>query len=123
MLACTDQELLLGGLVDGELDAANTALVEAHVARCEGCREELERLDAVRSLLAADGVRYSAPDILMKRIDALPELSHENEARRWLPGWLAPGLGGALAASLAMVMLVPPAGQSAVDGQLVSSHV
>ena len=44
MAACVDQELLLGGLVDGELDAANTALVEAHVARCEGCREELERL-------------------------------------------------------------------------------
>ena len=52
MAACEDQELLLGGLVDGELDAANTALVEAHVARCEGCREELERLQAVRSLLA-----------------------------------------------------------------------
>ncbi|MGN6848809.1 MAG: anti-sigma factor family protein, partial [Sphingomicrobium sp.] len=50
MAACVDQELLLGGLVDGELDAANTALVEAHVARCDGCREELERLQAVRTL-------------------------------------------------------------------------
>ena len=39
MPACADQELLLGGLIDGELDAANTALVEAHVTRCEGCRE------------------------------------------------------------------------------------
>ena len=29
--ACADQELLLGGLVDGELDAANIAMVEAHV--------------------------------------------------------------------------------------------
>ena len=38
MPACVDQELLLGGLVDGELDAANTALVEAHVARCAACR-------------------------------------------------------------------------------------
>ena len=62
MAACVDQELLLGGLVDGELDAANTALVEAHVARCEGCREELERLQAIRSLLPGDGVRHSAPD-------------------------------------------------------------
>ena len=51
MSACVDQELLLGGLVDNELDAANVAMVEAHVARCEGCREELERLQALRNLL------------------------------------------------------------------------
>jgi len=57
MTACADQNLLLGGLVDGELDAANTALAEAHVTRCEGCREELERLQAVRSLMAMDGMR------------------------------------------------------------------
>ena len=68
MSACADQELLLGGLVDGELDAANTALVEAHVARCEGCREELERIQAVRALLGGEGVRYKAPDPLKRRI-------------------------------------------------------
>ena len=33
MPACVDQELLLGGLIDNELDAANIAMVEAHVAR------------------------------------------------------------------------------------------
>ena len=42
--ACADQELLLGGLIDGELDAANIAMVEAHVLRCDDCRNELERL-------------------------------------------------------------------------------
>jgi anti-sigma factor RsiW len=123
MPACVEHELLLGGLVDGELDAANIALVEAHVARCEGCREELERLQAVRSLVAADGVRHAAPETLVRRIAALPELSPTSASRHWLPSWLAPGLAGALAASLAMVMLVPPATQSAVDQELVSSHV
>ena len=39
MSACADQELLLGGLLDNELDAANVAMVEAHVARCEDCRD------------------------------------------------------------------------------------
>ena len=47
MAACVDQELLLGAVVDNELDAANVAMVEAHAARCEGCREELDRLQAV----------------------------------------------------------------------------
>jgi anti-sigma factor RsiW len=122
MPACVDQELLLGGLVDGELDAANTALVEAHVTRCGGCREELERLQAVRSLLAADGVRHAAPETLVSRIGAMPELSPK-PARNWLPGWLAPGVAGALAASLAIVTLTPGAETSAIDQQLISSHV
>ena len=108
MAACVDQELLLGGLVDNELDAANVALVEAHVARCEGCREELERLHAVRNLLRGEGVRHSAPDALKTRIAALPELAarpvNDNRAVRWL----GPGLVGALAATLAMVTLGTP---------------
>jgi anti-sigma factor RsiW len=123
MSACVDQELLLGGLVDGELDAANIALAEAHVARCDGCREEWERLEALRTLLRADGVRHQAPESLRQRIEALPELTTKSTNRNRLPGWLAPGLAGALAASLAMVAFVPTAGTSGLDQQLVSSHV
>ena len=125
MAACVDQELLLGGLVDGELDAANTALVEAHVARCEGCREELERLQAVRSLVRGGDVRHSAPESLRERILAMPELAPaEGNSNRRIPTWLAPGVMGALAASLAMVAFVNPVQQqSALDDQLISSHV
>jgi anti-sigma factor RsiW len=123
MPACADQSLLLGALVDGELDAANTALLEAHVARCEGCREELERLQSVRNLAAAEGVRHAAPESLRRRIDLLPELSSRPANTNRLPTWLAPGLGGALAASLLMVALVQPPTQSAIDQQIVSSHV
>ena len=113
MSACADQEVLLGGLVDNELDAANIAMVEAHVARCEGCREELERLLALRSLLRADGVRHSVPVELSERIAALPELAapkavNDNRLLRWL----GPGLAGALAASLAMVAFIPPGADS-----------
>jgi len=124
MPVCADQELLLGGLVDGELDAAHTAMVEAHAARCEGCREELERLEALRNLLKADGVRHAAPEALRVRIAALPELAPKaaaNENR--ISSWLAPGLAGAVAASLALVTFLPTASSSVVEEQLVSSHV
>ena len=123
MAACVDRELLLGGLVDGELDAANTALAEAHVARCEGCREELERLQAVRNLLRAEGVRHSAPEALMQRVSAMRELSPRAANENRIPGWLAPGVGGALAASVAMLSFITPATTIAVDQELVSSHV
>ena len=123
MTACVDQELLLGGLVDGELDAANTAMVEAHVARCEGCREELERIQAVRSLLGGEGVRHEAPASLHARVGNLPDLSGAKTPQR-LPGWLAPGLTGALAASLAVVAVTGTLNQqSAMDDQIISSHV
>jgi anti-sigma factor RsiW len=124
MSACADQELLLGGLVDNELDAANIAMVEAHVARCEGCREELERLLALRGLLRIDGVRYAAPESLSRRIAALPELAAPKAANdNRLLRWLGPGLAGALAASLAMVAFIPPGADSIVDQEIVSSHV
>jgi len=91
MRACDDQELLLGGLIDGELDAANTALVEAHVARCEGCRGQLEQLQATRNLLRSDGVRHVAPDALASRIAGLAELRPKAANDNRLFRWLAPG--------------------------------
>ena len=124
MPACEDRSLLLGGLIDGELDAANTVLIEAHVARCDGCREELERMQSIRRLLATDGLRHHAPDLLRQRIAALPELQPKAANANRLPSWLAPGVAGALAASLAMVAFVGPMQhQEAVESQLVSSHV
>jgi anti-sigma factor RsiW len=123
MPACPDQSLVLGALVDGELDAANTALAEAHAARCEGCREEIERLQAVRTLLRGEGVRQSAPETLRRRVAALPETRAERPLSNFLPGWLAPGVAGAVAASLALVMLVPHQDGVGLDRQLVSSHL
>lgn len=125
MAACEDRNLTLGALVDGELDAANTALIEAHVARCDGCREELERLEAVRGLLRTPGVRHLPPPGIESRILGLDELSARASAPgKWLPGWLAPGIAGALAATLAMLAFVNPLErQSAFDDQLISSHV
>lgn len=123
MAACPDQELLLGALVDGELDAANAALIEAHIARCEGCREELERLQAVHNLAAMPGVRHAVPDTLVRRISSLPELSPHPASRHWLPGWLAPGAAGAIAASLAILTFAPMSAPSPIDQELVSSHV
>src|SRR5579884_2490976 len=123
MPACVDQELLLGPLVDGELDAANVAMVEAHVARCEGCREELERLQALRNLLRSGGVRHTAPESLARRVAAMPELAPRAANDNRILRWLGPGVVGALAASLALVTLLPPGADTVVDQELVSDHV
>ena len=53
MNACPDKEILIHGLVDGELDAVHTAEIEAHVATCAGCAKARGDLLALRSDLRA----------------------------------------------------------------------
>jgi anti-sigma factor RsiW len=70
MTACTDKELLLHGLLDGELDAANTLICEAHLRECAACAAEYGRLQALRSKLRTPGVPFEAPAALRARIAA-----------------------------------------------------
>jgi anti-sigma factor RsiW len=70
MSACPDKELLLHGLLDGELDAANTVALETHVNTCGQCAAEFKRLQDLRSKLRAPGVAYDAPSALRARVMA-----------------------------------------------------
>src|SRR5579864_5216885 len=80
MTPCDDKLLLLHGLVDGELDAANSLAIEAHLKTCPGCSEELSRIETVRATLAGAQLGHRAPDTLRDRIGqqldaALPKAS------------------------------------------------
>ncbi len=68
MSACSDKELLLHGLLDGELDAVNALACEEHVSVCPGCQEELQRLRQLRVRLQAPEVRFTAPQHLRARV-------------------------------------------------------
>jgi anti-sigma factor RsiW len=131
--ACTDKRLLLHGLLDGELDAANALELEAHLKACPGCAEELERIRELRRTLAAPGLRYAAPERLRARVgaaldaEARTEASREPPVRRRSALWrIAPfAVGGgmaALAASLALVLFIPTAPPT-LQRELVSDHV
>jgi anti-sigma factor RsiW len=124
MPGCADRELLLNAYLDDELDAANTAAIEAHLASCHDCREAAEELRRVHHLVAGAGVRHSAPDALRRTVEAA--IANEDRrgsgaARR--TGWLAPALGGAIAASLAMLLILPLQQASRLDDELVAGHV
>jgi anti-sigma factor RsiW len=80
-------------------------------------------LQAVRNLLGAEGVRHSAPEALMRQVSAMRELTPRAANENRIPSWLAPAVGGALAASVAMLSFITPATTAAVDQELVSSHV
>ena len=122
--ACPDQELLLNAYIDDELDAANTARLDAHLAGCGGCRDELERLRVVHHLVSGAGVRHAMPDALRSRVvEALAAERKAAPAPKGRASWWAPALGGAIAASLAMALILPLQQQGRLDDELIAGHV
>lgn len=123
MTTCPDKELLLGALIDGELDAANAQALEAHLATCPGCAGHLGRIQALGSGIRAPEVAPRAPDALRRRIEA--DLAREDRARRprlrAAAPWAVSGLMTALAASFAIVALRPAGG--GLEDELVADHV
>jgi anti-sigma factor RsiW len=141
-----DKIPLIHGLVDGELDAANTAAIENHLRGCADCRAELEQIQAVRDLIAAAPLRDRAPDGLRKRIDLMLEAeagpaphaaarpSRPTPGRFALAGggaaahvlngrWLSGAATGLIAASLALAVVMPQLTHTDMEDQLVQSHV
>ena len=49
-MSCDKIKELLAGYQDGELDSEQLAMVQAHLAECTDCREELTRLDKVKEV-------------------------------------------------------------------------
>jgi anti-sigma factor RsiW len=119
--ACADRELLLNAFIDGELDAANTAELEAHVAGCGGCREELDRLRSVHDALATPGVRHEMPAGTKARL--LSSIDRDPVRAPRMASWWAPALGGAIAASLATAFLLPLEFQPGLEAELIAGHV
>ncbi|MET0308723.1 MAG: anti-sigma factor [Sphingomonas sp.] len=130
-----DKLPLLHALADNELDAANAVAIEAHLRSCGDCRAELERIRAVRGILAAPALRDRASAGLHTRIDAMLEAEgavapaprkplRAGFAAHVLNGrWASGALAGALAASLALVVAMPQLTQPGIEDQLVQSHV
>ncbi|SDC98711.1 Transmembrane transcriptional regulator (anti-sigma factor RsiW) [Sphingomonas sp. YR710] len=125
MTACPERLPMLHGLTDGELDAANSLAIEAHIKGCRGCAEALRELEAVRAAIGGASARYRTPGALRDRVDTILEAATERPARRFggNVGRYATGAIFALAASLLLVVATPQMMASGDQDQFVSSHV
>jgi anti-sigma factor RsiW len=131
-MTCTrEKAILLHGMLDDELDAANVMLFEEHLRQCSLCREEYERQKAIRDSLRSPGVGYRAPSALRNKLDALlpdetPVVSARPGARPSRPlrsRWWVGGASLALAAGLALFIALPQTRNDTLQQQLVDSHV
>jgi anti-sigma factor (TIGR02949 family) len=70
---CEELSRWIGPLLDGELDARNTAEVQSHLAACAGCQRHYEVKQTLSSNLRRLDLAYAAPSSLQNRISAALE--------------------------------------------------
>lgn len=127
MRAACDKTLLLQAEFDGELGAAESAALAEHRAHCPVCAENWRLLATSRAAIE-DATRHEAPTALRQSLERrlAPAAAHGPSMRR-RRGWglgreaLSFGLGAALAASLALVLL--PRSNDSLVASVVDDHV
>jgi anti-sigma factor RsiW len=119
--ACDEMRLLIQADLDGELDAAATAVLTAHVASCPGCLAAQRELLRLSAALREAAPRHRAPDALRRRIEATLAPAAVRRFRRLRP-LLSFAAGAALAAGIA-VALLPTTGGQGLYAQLLASHI
>jgi anti-sigma factor RsiW len=128
---CAEQ-LRVQAYFDGEVDAVGAADIEQHVEQCAECRAWLDEQTALRASLQ-QLPRGAAPEALRTRIGAALDQeaarrpgSSARAAPPWRtrPFWLGAGggLGAALAAAVALLVLSPLLSVPLMD-ELVAAHV
>jgi anti-sigma factor RsiW len=121
--------LLVQAEFDGELDTAEALRAAQHRQTCAACRDAYAQLSATHALLRESAPRYRAPESLRRAIraglnvtrDTATAAAPSRTTRRWWRDGASFGLGAALAAGIAL-LIINPAQQSLLD-QVVASHV
>ena len=124
-MICTETEILLHALLDGELDAGHAREVEAHVANCQHCATQMRAYRELQQAMRAAQLRFTAPASLRQRIEkAFPLAPQRVSSRRsMLKGFvMGTALSTAMAASLVIAVIRTDPDQRVI-GDVVSAHV
>jgi anti-sigma factor RsiW len=123
--ACEEMRLLVQADLDGELDAAATAALAAHLADCPGCAALRQDLVGLSARLRGGLRPYAAPAELRRTLEArlVPAAAAPpppSGFRRRVVPFASFGAGAAIAACLALLLLPPGADP---DAELVADHI
>jgi anti-sigma factor RsiW len=124
-MTCTETEILLHALLDGELDAGHAREVEAHVANCSHCAAQMRSYRELQQAIPAAQLRFTTPASLRRRIErAFPAAPQRPSSRRSVLKGFVMGtmLSTAMAASLVVAVFRTDQDQR-VLGDIVSAHV
>src|ERR1700756_3358242 len=83
---CREARGLVDASVDEELDAANAARFENHLAECRRCAADRAELIALRAAIRGGATRKTAPDSLRRGlVESLGLASAKSTTRETLP--------------------------------------
>jgi anti-sigma factor RsiW len=125
-----DKVLLVQAELDGELDAAQAAALEAHRATCPICRAAQAQLLRARALVRGEAYETTPDDVRarvmarLRQVAPEPAAAPRGTARGW--AWLRGpgigfGLGAACAAAVSLLVLLPDG--SDLAEAVVADHI
>ena len=134
-----DKKLLVQAYFDGELDAAATLDIEAHITACAGCDEWLRTLQGIRTSIRENVMSRPAPARLASNIAAaLDGAGREGRtgqsslrvtrpktaaARKYLPIGFACGAASAAMVAATLFLLVVPSASNRLIDDITTAHV
>ncbi len=122
-VACDDMKLLVQADLDGELDAAASAVLAGHLRDCPGCAALAAELGGLAHALHHTLRTEAAPARLRAALEAQLMPPPAPARRRWRFRWpvLSFGAGAAVAAALVLMVALPQGDN--LDGALLSGHI
>lgn len=132
-MACKEQEHLLHGYFDGELDLMSSVAFEEHATTCPDCARDLRQQQDLRDSLHSAGLYDRAPNRLEARIRAsipgaptnIAEMKPAGKRRPW-EQWLGIAAAIALVAIASLALFNAARTEKANDliaQEVVESHV
>jgi anti-sigma factor RsiW len=129
-MTCASTQILLHGLIDGELDAGHAREVEAHAASCPRCGASLRDYRRMRQTLTSPSLRYTAPEHLRRRVAASlprpaapPQRITAPGRSSMLRGFGMGSLASALMAACLVLFITHSEEQQRIAGDAVSAHL
>jgi anti-sigma factor RsiW len=124
-MTCDEAEILLHALIDGELDAGHAREVEDHIAGCPDCAAALAAYREMSKAITDADLRYTAPPLLRKRIEAaLPQTPAQMPNRRAvLQGFAMGSAVSAIAATGLVAIVLRNDDAQRIESEVVSAHL
>ena len=134
-MSCTENEILIHGYLDGELDLASALHFEAHLKECADCAQHYENHRALSRTLKKDPFYYRPSEQFEQRIrtaliKSTSGATFPASSIRNVTSWKLPGLSWAFLAAAACLTLITigvlrfvPATQRPSQDQLLAQEV
>ena len=127
---CQEAQELIHGYLDGELDLVKSLEIERHLETCDGCKQSLENLVAVRGAIRINAPYFSAPaDFRTSLRSKLRKEAKGTKSERFSWNWLR--IGSAFASIVALCLVVwlvipmrsKPSSGDLLAKEIVSDHI